>query len=221
MTLRLYYHPLASFCWKVLIALYENAIPFEPVLVDLGDETSREDFRKVWPPMKFPVLVDTERNATIAESAAIIDYLEAFASPTVPLVPKDPDLAWQARMWDRLFDDMLQLPMQKIVLDVFRPADGHDTIGVVQARTDLAAAYAFMETHLPPDGWAVGKAFGLADCAAAPALFYADTVCPLDDTTPKLKDYLGRLKERPSFARVLREAEPYFRMFPLDPKPRI
>ncbi|PZU84806.1 MAG: glutathione S-transferase [Shinella sp.] len=219
MTLKLYFHPLASFCHKVLIALYENALPFEPVIVDLGNETSREAFRKVWPPLKFPVLVDEAQQVTVAESATVIDYLDSFANPARPLIPRDPDLAWQARMWDRLFDDMLQLPMQKVVLDALRPADSRDPFGVKQAKDEIRTAYAFMEERWPQNGWAVGPDFTLADCSAVPALFYADTISPLGEDFPRLRAYFQRLKQRPSVARVLREAEPYFPMFPLDPKP--
>lgn len=221
MALKLYFHPLASFCHKVLIALYENALPFDPVIVDLGNETSREAFRQVWPPLKFPVLVDEARQATVAESATVIDYLDSLATPERPLVPHDPDLAWQARMWDRLFDDMLQMPMQKVVLDALRPADSRDPFGVEQAKTDIRTAFAFMEERWSQAGRAIGPDFTLADCSAAPALFYADTICPLGEDFPRLKAYFKRLKQRPSVARVMREAEPYFPMFPLNPKPSI
>ncbi len=219
MAMKLYFHPLASFCHKVLIALYENDLPFEPVVVDLGDEASREAFRQVWPPLKFPVLVDEARQATVAESATVIDYLDSFANPATPMVPRNPDLAWRTRMWNRLFDDMLQLPMQKVVLDALRPAGSRDAFGVEQAKKDIRTAYAFMEERWPQTGWAIGPDFTLADCSAVPALFYADTICPLGEDSPRLSAYFLRLKERASVARVLREAEPYFGMFPLDQKP--
>jgi glutathione S-transferase len=215
MPLTLYCHPLASFCHKALIALYERGVAFDPVTVDLGDPASRAAFAEVWPLLKFPVLVDPDRGATVAESTTVIEYLDAFHGGA--MVPRDPDRAWQARMWDRVFDQYLQVPMQKIVTDSLRPAGGHDPHGVAEARAALGEAYRFLAARLDPAPWALGEAFTLADCAAAPALFYAHTVAPLED--PGLTAYLARLMRRPSFARVLAEAEPYFPLFPLDPKP--
>lgn len=215
---KLYYHPLASFCWKPLIALYENGTPFEPVLVDLADAQSAADFRAVWPMLKFPVLRDEERGATVAESTIVIEYLDAHFPGPVRFVAADADLAWQARMWDRVFDSYVQEPMQKIVTDVLRPAGGGDPTGVAQARAQLRQAYDLIEAHMDGRQWAVGD-FGLGDCAAAPALFYANTVEPFVTSHPSLRAYLDRLQRRPSFTRVLREAAPYFPMFPLDPKP--
>ncbi|MFO1210099.1 MAG: glutathione S-transferase family protein [Amaricoccus sp.] len=221
MTLKLHFHPLASFCHKALVALYEHGLDFEPVVVDLGDPDSREAFAKIWPPLKFPVLQDGDRGATVAESTIVVEYLDAFhAAPGVRLIPADPDRAWQARLWDRYFDQYVELPMQKIVTDALRPEQGRDAHGVAEARAGLAGAYPFLEAGLGAP-WAMGEDFTLADCSAAPALFYADTVQPLGPDTPRLAAYLERLRARPSFARVLREASPYFPMFPLDPKPRI
>jgi glutathione S-transferase len=221
MILKLYFHPLASFCHKALIALYEKEVPFEPVIVDFGDEASAAAFRVVWPWAKMPVLRDEARDRTVAESTIVVDYLEAFHPGTARLVPADPDLAWQARMWDRVFDHYVQEPMQKIVLDRLRPAGMRDAFGVEQAMRQLREAYALLERQIEGRAWMLGDAFSLADCAAAPALFYADTVVPLGPTEKNLASYLGRLAARPSFARVLREAEPYLGMFPLERKLRI
>ncbi|MBP1853487.1 glutathione S-transferase family protein [Rhizobium halophytocola] len=221
MTLTLHYHPLASFCWKPLIALYDTELAFDRVEVNLGDAASRDAFARIWPPLKFPVLVDHVHGRTIAESTTVIDYLDSFGKGPRPMTPTDPDLAWQARMWDRLFDNMLQAPMQRIVADALRPAGQQDAFGVAQARSDIAAAYDFIETRVPEDGFMVSQGFTLADCAAVPALFWSDTIVPLGDGHPRLTAYLDRLKARPSVARTLREAEPYFGYFPLDPKPRI
>ena len=218
MALTLWFHPLASFCHKALIALDEAGIAFEPVVVDLADPASRDAFAAVWPLLKFPVLRDAARGATVAESTAVIEYLDAFHG--CGMIPADPDCAWKARMWDRIFDQYVHVPMQKIVTDAIRPGGGHDPHGVAEARAGLAEAYRFLETELPGP-WALGEAFGLADCAAAPALFYADVVQPLGPAEPRLKAYLDRLVRRPSYARVLAAAEPYFAMFPLDPKPRL
>ena len=221
MTLTLHFHPLASFCHKALIALYELELPFRPVIVDLGDPASRAEFARVWPPLKFPVLQDSLRNATVAESTIVVEYLDAFHGRGRRLVPADPDLAWRVRLWDRIFDQYLELPMQKIVTDAIRPADGHDPHGVAEAEAALGDDYRFLEERLRPEPWAAGEDFTLADCAAAPALFYADTVKPLGEREPRLRGYLDRLMLRPSFARVLTEAAPYFPMFPLDPQTRL
>jgi glutathione S-transferase len=221
MALKLYFHPLASFCHKALIAFYENGIPFEPVMVDLLDERSSAAFRAVWPMAKMPVLRDETRDRTVAESTIIIEYLDAHYPGTTRLLPADPDGAWQTRMWDRFYDHYVQEPMQKIVTDRLRPAGRNDAYGVAQAKAQLDQAYAVIEQEMAAKTWMMGDAFTLADCAAAPALFYANTVVPFGETQNRLTAYLGRLTARPSFARVLEEAEPYFRLFPLEQKPQI
>ncbi|PWV99134.1 glutathione S-transferase [Hoeflea marina] len=221
MTLKLYSHPLASYCWKPLIALYDNDIAFETVEVNLGDDASRSAFSAVWPLLKFPVLVDDDRGQTVIGSAAVIDYVDRFAAPPAPMIPADPDLGWQARMWDRLFDDHFQTPMQQMVGDALRSPRDRDAFGLGKARDELRAAYPVFEERLPADGWCLGEMFTLADCSALPALFWADTVEPFSADHPKLTAYLKRLKARPSAARVLKEAEPFFAWFPRDPKPRI
>ncbi|MCC6948718.1 MAG: glutathione S-transferase family protein [Bradyrhizobiaceae bacterium] len=218
MALTLYFHPLASFCWKPLIALYENATPFTPVIVDLMDPQSAAAFKAVWPMAKFPVLRDEARGCTVAESTVVIEYLDAFYPGATRLIPKDPDAAWRARMWDRFHDEYLQKPMQKIVTDRLRPEDRRDPLGVEEARAQLIEAYALLEMEMAAKRWAVGDEFTLADCSAAPALFYANTVEPLGGRK-SLSAYLDRLMDRASFARVLAEAEPYFSMFPLERKP--
>jgi glutathione S-transferase len=221
MSLKLYFHPLASFCHKALIALYENGIPFEPVIVDLMDEASSAAFRAVWPMAKMPVLRDDARDRTVAESTIIIEYLDAYYPGTTRLLPANPDGAWQTRMWDRFYDQYVQEPMQKIVTDRLRPAGENDAYGVAQAPAQLHRAYAVVEQEIAAKTWMMGDAFTLADCSAAPALFYANTVEPLGETQRNLAAYLDRLMARPSFARVLEEAQPYFALFPLERKPRI
>jgi glutathione S-transferase len=221
MALILHYHPLASFCHKALIALYEHGLDFEPVIVNLGDPESRAEFARVWPLLKFPVLRDDGRGATVAESTVIIEYLDAFHAGVRRLIPADPEHAWRVRLWDRIFDQYLELPMQKIVTDALRAPGENDPAGVAEARTAVRTSYRFLEEHLALDPWASGADFTLADCAAAPALSYCDTVEPFGAGEPRLAAYLDRLASRPSVARVLREAEPYFGMFPLLAKPRL
>jgi glutathione S-transferase len=220
MSLRFYFHPLASFCWKPLIALYENGTPFEPIIVDLMDEKSAAAFRAVWPMGKFPVLRDEARDCTVAESTTVVEYVDDNFPGATRFVPEDPDDAWRTRMWDRIFDNYVHLPMQKIVLDRLRPEDRRDPFGVEQARTELREIYSLIERDLGTKTWMTGEAFTLADCAAAPALFYADTVEPIGAGQGNLSAYLDRLMVRPSFARVLEEAEPFFKMFPMEQKPQ-
>jgi glutathione S-transferase len=221
MSLRLYYHPLASFCHKTLIALYEGGIAFDPVVVDLADEKSSAAFRAVWPLSKMPVLRDEARNRTVAESTIIVEYLDAYYRGATRFIPCDPERAWQTRMWDRFYDHYVQEPMQKIVTDRLRPAGNNDPYGVEQAKTQLGQAYEMIEPAMEAKTWAMGDDFTLADCAAAPALFYADTVAPFGRSHKNLASYLAHLMARASFARVLEEAQPYFALFPLERKPRI
>lgn len=214
MSLTLHYHPLASFCWKVLIALYENDTPFERVIVDLGDEASRTAFFKLWPIGKFPVLQDHARDRLVPESSIIIDYLDAHYPGRVTFVPKDADLVRQTRFADQFYDRYVHEPMQKIVTDKIRPEDSHDPYGVQQAREMLVTAYPMVDADMASKTWAMGDFFSLADCAAFPALFYADKVEPLADKYPNAARYLERLSVRPSVARVLKEARPYMPLFP-------
>jgi glutathione S-transferase len=217
MTLRLYYHPFASFCQKVLIALYEGEIAFTPHLVDLADPEARAAFAAVWPPARFPVLRDEARGRTVPESTIIIEYLAAMHPGRGSMVPADPEEALATRQWDRIFDHYVELPMQKIVTDRLRPAGKGDPAGVEEARGLLKVAYGLIEGQVAGRRWAAGEEFGMADCAAAPALFYANVVAPFGADHPALAAYLGRLLARPSVARVVEEARPWRRVFPLAP----
>ena len=214
MSLRLYFHPLSSFCQKVLIALYENETPFEPQMVDLLDETSRSAFKKVWPIGRFPVLRDDAADCTIPESSIIIEYLAQHHPGRIQLLPTDADLARETRLRDRFHDLYVNVPMQKIVTDRLRPAGRNDPHGVAEARALLETALRMIDEEMATKVWTMGDAFTIADCAAAPALFYADKVMPFGNTYRHAASYLARLVERPSFARVLREAQPYFELFP-------
>jgi glutathione S-transferase len=214
MALSLFFHPLASYCWKTLIALYENATPFEPRLVDLGNPSERDAFLQLAPLGKFPVLQDSKRGRVLPESTIIIEYLATHYPGATELIPSDPELALEARLQDRFFDQQIHEAMQKHVLDKLRPEGSRDPYGVAQAHAQLDKAYGILEQTLATRTWAASDAFSLADCAAAPALYYANLVHPLGELHPRAAAYLERLRARPSFARVLQEAQPYFAMFP-------
>lgn len=216
MSLTLHYHPLSSFCWKALIALYENDVAFTPNSVDLSNSAERAALLKLWPIGKFPVLEDHARQQTVPESSIIIDYLDRYYSGRTRFIPDTPELAWQTRLRDRFYDLYLHLPMQKIIGNRLRPADARDPHGVEEARAQLRTSYGMVEQQMASGGWAMGEAFSLADCAAAPSLFYGNMVLPFGDDHKHVAAYLERLKARPSFARVLREAEPYFKMVPRE-----
>ena len=214
MSLTLHFHPLSSFCHKVLIALYENDTPFTPNIVNLQDEAERNAFRKLWPIGKFPVLEDHARDWSVPESSIIIEYLDQrFPGPT-RFIPADAEVARNVRFRDRFFDLHIHMHMQKIVGDRLRPADRKDPHGVEDARTRMRTALDMVEQAMAAKTWANGESFTMADCAAAPALFYADKVMPFAMTHPNATAYLKRLMERPSYARTLKEAEPYFQFFP-------
>lgn len=214
MSLTLYFHPLSSFCHKTLIALYENDTPFTPHLVDLGNAEARTAFLKVWPMGKFPVLHDTAGNRTIAESTIIIEYLDQYFPGKTKLLPAETELARQTRMHDRFYDLHVQIHMQKIVGDRIRPTGMKDPFGAGQAQAQLRTALDVIEKDIVGKIWSMGDAFTMADCAAAPALFYANKVIPFAASHTNTFAYLNRLMQRPSYARALKEAEPYFAMFP-------
>ena len=214
MSLTLYYHPLSSFCQKVVVALHEKGIPFEGEIVDLSNEESRAAFLKVWPIGKFPVIRDRERKRTVPESSIIIEYLDLHFPGTRPLLPADPALALEARLRDRFYDLAVEVPMQKIITDRLRPAGKSDPFGVEQAHAALETAYDLVEAQMAGRTWAVGEEFGIADCAAAPALFYANHAHPIGAARKNVTAYLERLLARPSYARALEAAKPYFANLP-------
>ncbi|MGM4981343.1 MULTISPECIES: glutathione S-transferase family protein [Rhizobium] len=218
MSLVLYQHPLASFCHKVLMALYENGTPFESRIIDLGNEASRASLVRLWPIGKFPVLRDETLDSTIPETSIIIEYLDRHYPSTTPLLPLDPTDALCVRLWDRFFDLYVQEPMQKIVADIRRPDDARDPQSVAEAQALLRTAYGMIEQQLGEKTWITGDSLTMADCAAAPALFYSETLVPFDETQSRLKGYYQRLLDRPSFARVLEEAMPYFHFYPYHEK---
>jgi len=216
MSLTLYYHPLSSFCWKVLIALYENGTPFKPLSINLGDPEERGALLKLWPVGKFPVLRDDARDRTVPESSIIIDYLDRYYSGHTRFTPADGDAAWQTRLKDRFYDLYVHLPTQAIVGNRLRPADAKDPRGVEEAKARLRASYDMIEAEMATKTWAMGESFTIADCAASPSLYYANKVLPFRDSHRHAAAYLDRLMARPAFTRVLEEAKPYAHMFPAE-----
>jgi glutathione S-transferase len=212
MSLVLHEHPFALYCWKALIALYERDVPFTAELV----EADRSAVAALWPPASIPVLVDD--GVAVSESSIIVEYLDRHGDAP-PLIPTDPDEALQARLWDRVADGCVATPVQAIVGDALRAPDAKDPPGVSQAHATLDLAYATLDRQLDGrnhDGWLAGDDFTLADCAAAPALHYADVLRPLErDAQPALAAYFDRLLTRSSVARVVEEARPYRELFPL------
>ena len=213
MSLTLHSHPLASFCQKVLVALYENDTPFEAQLVDLSDPAAREAFAKLWPMAKMPVLRDEARHQTVVETSIIIEYLAQHYPGKTMLVPSDPDRARETRFLDRFYDWYVSLPMQKIVGDRLRQGEHKDGFGVDEARASLELAYATIDQRMGDKTWAMGDEFTMADCSAAPALYYANEVLPFGAHRVTAA-YFARLSARPSYARVFAESEPYLSSFP-------
>lgn len=205
-------HPFSSYCQKVLVALYENDTPFEYRKLDFGDAASGAAFAALWPLQRMPVLVD--RGRTIVESSIVIEHLQLEHPGRTRFLPDDPRAALTVRMLDRVFDHYVQTPMQKIVLDVIRAPEQRDPAGVADARRLLDTAYAWLDGTLADREWASGADFTLADCAAAPALFYADWVHAIPTQHACLRAYRARLLARPSFARAVDEARPYRALFP-------
>jgi len=213
MTLTLHEHPFAAYCWKALIALYERDLPFERHLV--GDEQDRARHAELWPMGSIPVLVDDVAALTLPESTTIVEYLDG-QSDAPPLVPADPTAALHARLWDRVLDGHVMSPMQKIVGDSLRPDGRRDPAGVVEARATLDRVYALLDARLAANEWMTGPTFTVADCAAAPALFYARVVHRWDEHgLSNLTRYYTALTARPSITRVIDEARPYRHVFPL------
>ncbi len=212
MSLTLHHHPLSSFCQKVSIGLYELEVPFGANLVDLGDPAQRAALVKLWPFGKFPAIHDASSGAVVAESTTILEWLDARAGGG-KLIPRDAERAARVRFLDRILDLHVHLPMQKAVGDKLRPEGSKDPVGVAQAKAQIATSYDWLEMQLNERDWAAGPEFTMADCAAAPALQYAQHAVAFGER-PRLSAYYERLTKRPSFARVLAEAKPYWEMFP-------
>ena len=215
MTLTLHFHPLSSYCQKVLIALYENGTPFEKQIVNLGDTDSAAAFRKLWPVGKMPGLHDSTGDRAIPESSIIIEYLQQHYPGGTALIPAEPAAALNTRLADRFYDLHVHDPMQRIVGDKLRPADKRDPYGVEAAKAILRSSYGIVDREMAPHKrtWAIGEAFTLADCAAAPPLFFANKLVPFAEHK-HLAAYFDRLSQRPSVARTFSEAEPFLKFFP-------
>lgn len=208
----LYAHPFSSYCQKVLIALYENDTDFTYRMLEPEDPEAMPELEALWPMKRFPVLLDDGR--TYVESSVIIEYLGHSRPGPHHLIPAESEAALEVRKLDRVFDNYVMTPMQRIVGDFMRPAESRDPYGVSEHKTMLETAYAWLDGVIAEREWAAGADFSLADCAAAPALFYADWVHPIDDAFENLRAYRKRLLARPSFARAVDEARPYRPLFP-------
>jgi glutathione S-transferase len=211
-SLTLYAHPFSSYCQKVLVALYENATPFTYRQLGPEDPEAGAEWVRLWPLKKMPVLVDGE--TPVFESSVIIEHLDLVHPGAIRLVPADAKQALEVRLMDRVFDNYVMTPMQAIVFDHLRPADDRDPFGVARAREKLDDAYRWLDGALAGRHWACGDDFSLADCAAAPSLFYADWVHEIDAGFGHLRAYRARLLARHSFARAVDEARPFRKLFP-------
>jgi glutathione S-transferase len=213
MTIEVFGHPFSSYTQKALIALYENDTPFTFRTIAPGEPDNNARLAALWPIRKFPILVEDGR--TVLEATAIIEHLAARHPGPIALIPADSDLAVEARMMDRVFDNYVMTPQGKFVWDVLRPEADRDPYGVNEARTMLETIYAWLDERMAARTWAVGDTFTLADCAAAPSLFYADWTHEIPAQFTNLKAYRARLLARPSVARAVDGGRPYRHYFPL------
>lgn len=211
MALTLHYHPLSSHCWRLLIALDELGAPFEPRLVNLGDPAARAAYAALWPTAKIPLLVDGER--VVPETAIQIEYLNHRMVGN--LLPVDFDAQLQVRLWDRLFDCYVMDPMQRYIAQLLRPEAQRDAKAQADAVNLLGMAYDMIEGRMGAHDWAADHGFSMADCTAAPSLFYATTIRPLSDGHGRLSAYFERLMARPSVAKAIEQARPFFQYYPL------
>jgi glutathione S-transferase len=211
MTIELFAHPFSSYCQKALVAFYENDIPFTYRMLE--DEGVGQELEQLWPMKRFPIL--RENGRVVLEATIVIEYLQVHHPGPVRLIPEHPDLALEARMLDRFFDNYVMTPQGKFVFDALRAPEDRDPSGVEEARRMLDTSYAWLDERMRGRTWAAGEEFTLADCAAAPSLFYADWTRPIPREYGNLLSYRARLLQRPSFARAVDEARPYRHYFPL------
>ena len=213
MSLQLFAHPFSSYSQKVLIALDESQTPFTLRLLGNEDPKTGEEFAALWPLKRFPLLVDGAE--TIAESSIIIEHLSLHHPGPRPLLPPQPQEALPVRAMDRFFDNYVMTPMMRIVFDRIREEADRDPHGVAEARALLDTAYQWLDGRMAGREWACSGDFSMADCAAAPSLFYADWVHEIDSAFPNTRAYRARLLARPSVARAVEAARPYRHLFPL------
>jgi len=210
--LELYGHPFSSYTWKAQIAFHEKGIDYDLKVIEPDRPENGETLQRRWPLGKFPVVVDGDE--PVIESSIIIEWLDRRFPETRPLVPRDPDRALAVRFMDRVFDNHVMTPMQAVVIEHILDAAKPDESRIARAGAALDAIYGWLEDKL--DGaWGAGEDFTLADCAAAPSLFYADWVRPIPEQCKRLRDYRARLLARPSVARCVDAARPYRHLFPL------
>ena len=212
MPLTLYYHPFSSYCWKVLVPLYEAGTPFRARTIE--DPQAAAEWKRRWPIARFPILVEEASGLTLPEASIIVEYLDSHHPGPQPLLPPDADLRLEVRLIDRFFDNYIHGSLQRIVSDRLRPAERRDSHGVAEAHTMLDTCYGWLDARMEDRAWAAGDGFTLADCAAAPALFYADWVHPIGDAFANVAAYRARLLARPSVKRAVDEARPYRPLFP-------
>ncbi|MFN4282859.1 MAG: glutathione S-transferase family protein [Alphaproteobacteria bacterium] len=213
MPLALYGHPFSSYTQKTLIALYENGTPFEFRQLGPDQPHHSAEWLKRWPLRKFPLLLDGDRQ--FAETSIIIEHLDMAYPGPLRLLPADPAAALAVRFLDRFFDLHVMFPMQQAVNGALSGEPVKLREGRAFAQEKLELAYAWLENELAGKVWAAGQDFTMADCAAAPSLFYADWTHRIAESYPRLRAYRARLLARPSFARAVEEARPYRALFPL------
>ena len=211
--IQLFGHPFSSYTWKALIAFWEKDIAFDFRALGPDHPENGEEFAHLWPIGKFPLLLDGGRQ--VMEATSIIDYLEVAFPQATRLIPEDPLSAQHVRMLDRIFDNYVMEPTQRVVANAMLPERRQDPENVAAAEAALDRIYDWLDAHLAKREWAAFDDFSLADCAAAPSLFYADWVLPIGDTRPHLSAYRGRLLARPTIARAVEGARPYRHLFPL------
>ena len=212
MSLQLFAHPFSSYCQKVLIALWADGTEFEYRLLERDHPENFAELRERWPFGKFPLLVDGDE--TVAETTPIIEHLQAHHRGPNDWIP-DGEAGRRTRFLDRFFDIYVMTNMQKAGNDVLRPEGSRDPYGVAQARAELRTAYDWLEANLGDGPWAIGERFSLADCAAAPSLFYADWLEEIGPGRPRLAAYRARLLAHPAVARAVDEGRPYRHYFPM------
>lgn len=210
--LKLYLHPIASHCWKVMIALHEAGLAYEPITVDLMDSAKRAEYLKLSPFGKIPTLVDGD--TIVNETSIQIEHLVLNYPQAAGLLPKDPKEALRVRALDRFYDLYLNMPLGKIAVDRFTPEDKRNPAAIEQIMNDLRTAVGIVEKDMASRTWAAGESFTMADCAAAPALFYVDRLVPYASGYPNTARYRDRLLARPSVVRCIEGAQPLLHMVP-------